>query len=351
MNLKQCLAVTAVSALLLWGATASAAETGLIAPNAIGNYGGAGSSEEWRPRDDANLGNRLAYVQDITDCSTSNTTYIESNDPETQSYFLDLVSAGIPVGSEITGIEVVACWDKDGSGAVSTAMFTQVNPTPGTQDIGTYYTNQGQNTPATQQADFSPTPFVWNGDNTAIDIGVIAQGPSATDTRVRYIAANVIYNEPRGPGEMVYSPVTAVPVGGGAALIALGFLMAGIAFVVMRRSGTSGHMAAIVMLSVGGLAVSLSGANLMHKAWAGATMIPLDIPSGGVVEVPTGPQTFINKTGIDQTIVDLRMAYCGGIVVVPSADTTPECEVGLVLANDEMCTTNQPEFCDGPVFQ
>lgn len=335
-------------AMSLWGTAAVGAETGFLAPVSIGNYGGAGSSEEWRPRGDGNLGNRLSYVQDISDCSTSNTTFIESNDPETQSYHVALATAGIPDGSEITGIEVQVCWDKDGGGAVSTAMFTQINPAPGTQDIGTYYTNQGQNTPATQSETFNPTPFVWDSnvnDNTTIDIGVIAQGPSATDTRVRYIAANIIYNAPREPGTLAYGPVTAVPVGGGFMLIALGLLMAGVAFVVMRRSGTSGHMAAIMVLAVGGFAVSISGANLVHKAWAGVDMISLDIPSGGVVDVPPGDWTFVNNTGIDQTILQLRLPFCPNDFLVEQLEPTPECYVGLVLANGDMCTTSTTLNC------
>lgn len=150
-------------------------------------------------------------------------------------------------------------------------------------------------------------------------------------------------------GVLQYGPnAIGVPVGGGIALLVLGGLLAAAAFWVIRRGGNVNRIATVATLAVAALVSWLSGAQIVHDAWANGGIL-LDNPSGGSVPVPEGQESYLNASGVTLRILSLTPPCPDAQnqalnACVPNA---------TVLANGESCDTDftcvlpEPEVCDG----
>ena len=157
-------------------------------------------------------------------------------------------------------------------------------------------------------------------------------------------------------GSMDYGPpsAAAIPVGGGGALLLLGLMLAGAAYWMLRRGGTSGHMAAVSTLAVGALVASLSGAQIIGDAYGpGPTL--LNNPDGGTVPVFPGYTEYQNATNVPLQIKSINPPTCPPPQVVPTQAVIqriaayPVCTPGsTTLQPDGICST---DYCSEPVVE
>jgi hypothetical protein len=146
-------------------------------------------------------------------------------------------------------------------------------------------------------------------------------------------------------GSLSYGPDSAVPVplGSPLALAILAVILAGLAAWRLRRHPILRVFAVAVPALLAGLS------QLPPNVHAVAiSLIQLDDPQGGTVDVPTGPQRFVNETPIAQRITALTPPCVNSIQLADSV-----CEAGgTLLASGQSCDTDfrcpaVTEICDG----
>lgn len=137
----------------------------------------------------------------------------------------------------------------------------------------------------------------------------------------------------------LFDPPTAIPALHGIALVMLGLLLAATAFRMLRKKGFSDRGAAISTLTLGSLAASISGVQLISHSSA-VLVVTEHILANPVQQefVLEHNQLYINNSGVDMDITKYQPLDCVPEVnSLENRDATSTCRLGLVVPRNQSC--------------
>jgi hypothetical protein len=139
-----------------------------------------------------------------------------------------------------------------------------------------------------------------------------------------------------GIGSITYAPLSAssIPTLSGAMLVVLACLFSVLAFRVLRAHSSTKPLASVAALGILTLGAA-SGIRLIQNAQAAIPSITFNVSNGGSVLVGVGLSYVTNNTGVAQQITHISVN--SGYSVVPSNPYTPQCILGMIVADQGHC--------------